>query len=485
MRFIVKPIINYTLELARLGNLASEDGVLCFLKCPHIFGLYYKTTLTVFFLMALGTLIMATNRVNAQTEVDFETQILPILQSRCFSCHSAPKSDTSGDPIRKPKGGVHLDSVAGIEASLHGEVIVAGLPEDSLLYQRITLPEGDTGIMPASDEGEPLTKNETDLIRKWIEQGANYANWNGNQPHREPLRTNINPHRPTVMPPITSLAFSHDGKSVVACSQAGLHVYNWPTLDLQRTIKVSVHNIHDIAFSPSGDRLAVGGGNPAIEGVVEIFSWPDGKSLHVLREHRDSVTAVAWRDASSLVSASLDRDIILWDLQTGVSMQRLKGHSRGVSSLCFLNDTTTLVSTGVDQNLRVWDLTSGELIRSMNNHTLPVHDLALRPGDTGMPMVASAGGDRTVRLWQPSIGRMVRFVRLKGVPLDVAWIKDGSRIVAACADGSIRIIDPDLVEVTDEIHALDGWAYALTVHPTEGSLVVGGPNAQVRRIMLK
>ena len=445
----------------------------------------FKTTLTVFFLVALGTLIMTTNRVNAQTEVDFETQILPILKSRCFSCHSAPKSDTSGDPIRKPKGDVQLDSVKGIEESRHGEVIIAGEPDDSLLYQRTTLPEGETGIMPPPDEGEPLTRNETDLIRKWIDQGANYGNWKGNQPHREPSDTDINPHQPTIMPPITSLVFSHDGKSVVACSQAGLHVYDFPTLDLKKMIKVQAHNIHDLAFSPDGDQLAVGGGNPATQGVVEIFSWPDGKSLRILREHRDSVMAIAWRDASSLVSASLDRDIILWDLQTGTPIQRLKGHSRGVSSLCFLNDKETLVSTGVDQNLRVWDLTSGELIRSLNNHTLPVHDLALRPGDAALPMIASAGSDRTVRFWQPTIGRMVKFARLKAAPLDVAWLNAGSRIVAACADGAIRLVDPDSVEVTDEIQGLDSWAYALTVHPTDGSIVIGGPNAQICRIILK
>ena len=419
-----------------------------------------------------------------QPESDFETQILPILQNRCFSCHSAPKVDTNGT-VTKPKGGVQLDSVKGIETSLHGEVIVAGKSEDSLLYQRITLPEGDTGIMPPPDEGDPLSKKEIDLIRKWIEQGANYGRWEGNQPQYEPPNTDTDSYRPTVMSPITSLVFSPEGKSVIACSQAGVHVYDFPTLNLQRMIEIEARNIHDLAFSPDGDRLAVGGGNPATEGVVEIFSWPEGKSLRVLREHRDSVMAVAWRDASSLASASLDRDIILWDLQRGTSIQRLKGHSRGVSSLCFLNDKTTLVSTGVDQNLRVWNLTSGALIRSLNNHTLPVHDLALRPGNTGMPMVASAGDDRTVRFWQPTIGRMVRFVRLKAVPLDVAWINEGSRIVAACADGRIRIIDPDLVEVTDETHALDGWAYALTVHPTDGNVVIGGTNAQVRRIVPK
>ena len=416
---------------------------------------------------------------DSETEINFEKQILPILQNRCFSCHSAPGT------ITKPKGGVQLDSVKGIEASLHGEVIIVGKPEDSLLYQRITLPEGETGIMPPPDGGEPLSKQETDLIRKWIEQGTDYGEWTGNQSEPKPSTTDTHPHQPTVMPPITALAFSHDGKSVVACSQAGVHVYDFPALNLQRMITVEARNIHDLAFSPDGDQLAVGGGNPATEGTIEIFSWPEGKSLRILREHRDTVTAVAWRDALSLASASLDRDIMLWDLRTGTAVQRLKGHSRGVSSLCFLKDKETLVSTGVDQSVRVWDLTSGTLMRNMNNHTLPAHDLALRPNGTGLPMVASVSDDRTVRFWQPTIGRMVKFARLAEAPMNVAWLNNGARIVAACADGAIRLVDPDSVEVTGEIPALDGWAYSLAVHPRDGSVVIGGPNAQVKRIIPK
>ena len=417
-----------------------------------------------------------------QIEIDFETQVLPILQNRCFSCHSAPKTDPSG-AITKSKGGVQLDNVKGIEESLYGEVIIAGEPEDSLLYQRITLPEGDTGIMPPQEEGVPLTKQETDLIRKWIEQGATYGEWKGHQSEPKALMTDTNSHQPIIMPPITALAFSPDGKSVVACSQVGLHVYDFPTLSLQRTIEVSAHNIHDLAFSPNGDQLAVGGGNPATDGIIEIFSWPEGKSLRMLSEHRDSVTAVAWRDASSLASASLDRRILLWDLYTGTAIEQLEGHSKGVSSLCFLSDKDVLVSTGIDQSVRVWDLMSGELIRSMNNHTLPVHDLALHPSDAGLPVIVSAGDDRTVRFWQPTIGRMVKFARLAEAPLATAWLNDGSKVVAVCTDGAVRFVDPDSVEVTGEIHALNGWAYSLAVHPTDDSVVVGGQNAQVRRIV--
>ena len=135
--------------------------------------------------------------------------------------------------VSKPKGGVQLDSVKGIENSQYGEVIVAGEPEDSLLYQRITLSENDNGIMPPPGTGKPLTKPETDLIRKWIEEGANYGDWIGNQTEQT-SQTDGSSHQPTVMPPITSLAFTNDGKHVVAGSQVGLQIYEWSTLSLKK-----------------------------------------------------------------------------------------------------------------------------------------------------------------------------------------------------------------------------------------------------------
>jgi WD40 repeat protein len=143
-----------------------------------------------------------------------------------------------------------------------------------------------------------------------------------------------------------------------------------------------------------------------------------------------------------------------------------------------------LISAGRDQNLRVWKPDSEEMVRTLNNHTNAVHALAVRPAASGLPMIASVSDDRTVRLWQPTIGRMVRFAQLDSTPLAVDWLTDGSRIVVVAADGHMRLIDPDTVEVIQKIPAVEGWAYALGVHPTDGSLLVGGRDGQLKRIVL-
>ena len=137
---------------------------------------------------------------------------------------------------------------------------------------------------------------------------------------------------PATKPPITALAFAPDGQTIVAGSQAGVQVYSWPALELERTITAVAPNIHDLAFSPDGNLMAVAGGVPSEGGLIELYSWPSGEPLRVLEGHDDSALAVAWLDPSSLLSGSLDYRIIRWNVDAGSSMRELAGHSRGVSA---------------------------------------------------------------------------------------------------------------------------------------------------------
>ncbi len=93
--------------------------------------------------------------------------------------------------------------------------------------------------------------------------------------------------------PITTVAFSPDGKAVVTGSQAGVRVYSWPDLQPTHSLPTRLVNIHDLKFSPDGKHLAVGGGEPAESGAVEILAWPSGESQTLLEGHTDSVLGVA------------------------------------------------------------------------------------------------------------------------------------------------------------------------------------------------
>ncbi|MEM9646033.1 MAG: WD40 repeat domain-containing protein [Planctomycetota bacterium] len=283
-------------------------------------------------------------------------------------------------------------------------------------------------------------------------------------------------------PPIIALRFAPGGTTFVAGSTAGVRSNRWPDLGPINELTTRINAPHDIAFSPLGDKLAIAGGTPGEDGVVEVLEWPSGDSLAIIDEHFDTVMSVTWLDDSRVALASLDHGITVADASNGQVAFTLHGHSRGVTTLCFLPDDDLLVSSGVDQSLRVWNTKTGELIHSLNQHTRPVNALALRPNHPGLAVVASASDDRTVRFWQPKIGRMMRFVRLDSRPLSIGWLPDGSRLIAACVDGNIRVVDPETVQVVSVRPALEGWAYCVAVHSPTGEVVVGGDGGEVVRM---
>ncbi|MFY9341796.1 MAG: c-type cytochrome domain-containing protein [Planctomycetota bacterium] len=114
----------------------------------------------------------------AASKVEFEKDILPILEKNCVKCHSTAKAGPDGK-VKKPKGGVVFDSKDGITASKKGKLVVAKKPDDSLVYQAITLAADHEDRMPPAKEGAPLSKDQTDLIKKWIEEGASFGKWVG------------------------------------------------------------------------------------------------------------------------------------------------------------------------------------------------------------------------------------------------------------------------------------------------------------------
>lgn len=98
--------------------------------------------------------------------INFSEEVWPIFLSRCVKCHG-PETQ---------KGDLRLDSPEAIEkGGAFGPVIKAGEPDESVLYEFITLDPDEDEAMPA--EGDPLTDEQKDLIYRWIEQGASLEGW--------------------------------------------------------------------------------------------------------------------------------------------------------------------------------------------------------------------------------------------------------------------------------------------------------------------
>jgi hypothetical protein len=104
--------------------------------------------------------------------IDFNRDIRPIFSENCYACHGPDKD--------KRKAGLRLDVKEGAFNKLDsGDVaIVPGQPNQSKLLKLVSLPLDHDDHMPPKKTGKLLTPTQIDLLRRWIEQGANWgAHW--------------------------------------------------------------------------------------------------------------------------------------------------------------------------------------------------------------------------------------------------------------------------------------------------------------------
>lgn len=101
--------------------------------------------------------------------VDYNFHIKPILSDNCYTCH--------GPDANKRKAGLRLDikeeALRELKENPGKFAIVAHNPQKSLVFHRINA-EDDSEKMPPSDSNLALNSYEKKLIKKWIEQGAEF-----------------------------------------------------------------------------------------------------------------------------------------------------------------------------------------------------------------------------------------------------------------------------------------------------------------------
>jgi hypothetical protein len=101
-------------------------------------------------------------------KITFNAHIRPIFSDTCFSCH--------GFDANTRKAGLRLDTPEGAYAALKestGTAIVPGKPDESVALRRM-LSDDPEVMMPPPDFHKEITDRQKAIVRKWIEQGAQY-----------------------------------------------------------------------------------------------------------------------------------------------------------------------------------------------------------------------------------------------------------------------------------------------------------------------
>jgi formylglycine-generating enzyme required for sulfatase activity len=115
------------------------------------------------YLMVATTGVAFTTALAAE-KVDFTKEVKPIFENYCLKCHGE----------EHPKGGLRLttreNAIKGGDNK--GAGITPNQPLKSPVYLSTTLPPDNEDVMPP--KGEKLTKEQTEILKNWIAQGAEW-----------------------------------------------------------------------------------------------------------------------------------------------------------------------------------------------------------------------------------------------------------------------------------------------------------------------
>jgi guanine nucleotide-binding protein subunit beta-2-like 1 protein len=124
-----------------------------------------------------------------------------------------------------------------------------------------------------------------------------------------------------------------------------------------------------------------------------------------LRGHADSITCLktSLEDPNQLLSGSRDKTICVWNLRIdhdqavlGHVRRRLVGHHHIIEDLDLSSDGQYALSASWDRTLRLWHLETGQATKQFRGHKNDVLSVAFSPDNR---QIVSGSRDRSIKLW--------------------------------------------------------------------------------------
>ena len=192
-------------------------------------------------------------------------------------------------------------------------------------------------------------------------------------------------------------------------------------------------SVYSVDFSPDGRHI----GSASTDKTVRIWDVESGLILKTLEGHTDTVCSVVFSpNGKRIASASWDGKVIIWDTDTGQRIRTLEGHTGAVFSVIYSPDGKQMASASKDKTVRIWEADTGQKIRTLEGHTGAVYSIVYSPD--GKQIVSSSHdssfGDYSIKIWDVEKGQAIRTIdqkRLKTVFTFMKYSPDGSSIVSS------------------------------------------------------
>jgi len=286
---------------------------------------------------------------------------------------------------------------------------------------------------------------------------------------------------------VFALAFSPDGARLAAASADGT-VRVWELATSQVSLALSINitpppdtftifNIHDVAFSPNGTRLATVGPDK----TAKVWDAVTGEELFTLAGHKEAILALAYSpDGTRIATASYDATTKVWDAETGAELLTLSGNASRHTGVAFNADGTRLAIVSDDGTAKVWDASAGQLLFTLSGHSNAVRAVAFSPDGT---RIATASDDATARIWLAAPSRDL--FTLTGHTQQVYgghFSPDGTRLVTSSTEGKTKVWDALTGQLLYTLSLPSDDSINAGAFSPDGKLIATGGGDQLARI---
>ncbi|MCJ9729744.1 c-type cytochrome, partial [Bradyrhizobium sp. PRIMUS42] len=210
---------------------------------------------------------------------------------------------------------------------------------------------------------------------------------------------------------------------------------------------------------------------------ARLAVWTAGRQQpdQVLEGHSGPVVALAVApDGSTLASASWDHSVRLWSLADGAS-RVFQGHTQNVNGVAFAPDGMSLVSVGYDRALCIWRLPEGR--PETVELPAPLNAVAIAPDGE----IVAAGADGKLRMLTTD-GKPVGEVAAGSAPIvGLALSDDGTLIAAAGIGGTVAIVERKSRSVLRTLVGPSFPVWSVVFLHDAATIVTGGADGKIRR----
>ena len=226
--------------------------------------------------------------------------------------------------------------------------------------------------------------------------------------------------------PAIAIAFSPDGRHLLCGGlqsgilnqkpymkifdlETGGEIRNFQWITVGSGLFTLIPFITSVAYSPDGKYVLSGSG----VGKMTLWNPSSEKSMKTVSGSESSfpnpftVNAVTFSaDGKYVLSGGGDNSVRLWNAKNLTQTKKLVGHTGmgGIQSVAFSPDGKYALSGGIDGNIKIWDLASGIEWKTLAGHT-GMAGASAKFSPNGKQVISA--GDASTRIWDVSTGEEV------------------------------------------------------------------------------